>query len=104
MLRCKTSSENERAPGGPVSSASKSDEGREISGRAALGKYFFRTKSSVFVLALIFDTITARNVLQHGRSLSPFFCFAGASGDDFICIGQLAAAEEALAHAAPSRQ
>jgi hypothetical protein len=85
MLRCKTDSEKESARGGPVSSASKERGGCEISTSLAPLRYSFRTKSRAFAVTLIFAAVTARNVLQHGRTES--FWFAGALSDEFMCIG-----------------
>ena len=66
MLRCKTSSEKEIARGGPVSSAIRTRAAWEMTDNVASVKNEFGTKSSVFALAFVFDTVTARKVLQHG--------------------------------------
>ena len=79
MLRWRTDSENDNAPGGPVSNPTVCICAREISSANPAERYSFGTKSTALAPTLTLAIVTAFKTLQHGVCSLPLLDGAGRS-------------------------
>ena len=87
MLRWRTDSENDSAPGGPVSNPRVCVCACEISTTNPTVGYSMRAKSRAFVPTWTFAIVITFKTLQHGVCSSPLLAGDCGAGAPWQCIG-----------------